>query len=279
MAENGSGKLTPGGVGIRKIVPKPQPIEIDIARTAVLVVDMQNDFSSEGGMFDRVGIDRSKIRQAIAPISQVLCIARTFGLPVVYIKMAFRADLSDLGEVGAPNRDRHLLYGVGQPAKSPDGRESRILIRDTWNTDIVSELAPHPGDIMVYKHRFSAFYQTELDAILKQRGVKYLITTGCTTSVCVESTVRDAFFRDYSTIVLSDCTAEPIGPGAEGYQLIAAKDRAGGGSNYDATLLLIETLFGWVSNSEALKTAFETTAHHAGLPASAEENVERGISL
>jgi ureidoacrylate peracid hydrolase len=226
----------------------------------VLVVDMQNDFCSKGGMFDRAGIELSTIRQVIIPTAKVLGCARGLGVPVVYIKAAFRPDLSDLGEAGSPNRERHLSYGVGQPIQTPDGGEGRILIRDTWNTDIIPELKPQAGEIVVYKHRYSAFYQTELDAILKQLGLKYLIVTGCTTSVCVESTVRDAFFGDYSCILLADCTAEPIGQGAEGYRLMTAisSGPAPVASNYHATLLLVQTLLGWVSDSEAVTRAFET---------------------
>ena len=80
---------------------------------------------------------------------------------------------------------------------APDGRQSRILIRDTWNTDIVEELKPEPGDIVIYKTRYSGFYGTDLDAVLKTRGIKSLVITGVSTGVCVESTLRDAMFRDY----------------------------------------------------------------------------------
>jgi len=125
---------------------------------------------------------------------------------------------------------------------APNGRESRILIRDPWNTDIIKELTPHPEDVVVYKHRFSGFYETELDATLKQLGTKYLIVTGCTTSVCVESTIRDAMFRDYSCVLLADCAAEPIG---------CELPR----SNHEASLLVIQTLFGWVSESAAFMRA------------------------
>ena len=104
-----------------------------------------------------------------------------------------------------------MHVNVGKVVRAPDGTESRILIRDTWNTDIVKELTPHADDVVVYKHRFSGFFQTDLDAILKKLGVKHLIVTGCTTSVCVESTIRDAMFRDYTAVLLGDCTAEPIG--------------------------------------------------------------------
>ncbi len=110
-----------------------------------------------------------------------------------------------------PNYARHQLLGVGTVIQAPDGRESRVLVRDTWNTDILSELAPEPDDIVLYKHRFSGFFETELDTVLKRLGAKHLIVIGCTTSICVEATIRDAMLRDYSCVLLEDCTGEPIG--------------------------------------------------------------------
>ena len=100
-------------------------------------------------------------------------------------------------------------------------------------TDIVSELAPHPGDFTISKNRYSGFYQTDLHATLEARGVKFLILTGCTTSVCVESTLRDGMFRGYKCLLLSDCTAEPLG-------------------SHEASLRVVEKLFGWVTNSAEL---------------------------
>jgi len=223
---------------------KPEQLTIDPARAAVIVVDMQNDFGSEGGMFARAGIDISGIRAAVAPTARVLAAARQAGITVVYLKMGFHPDLSDLGPPDAPNRLKHLPARVGETVTAPDRTESRILIRDTWNTEILTELTPEPGDVVLYKHRYSGFYETELDAILKRRNVKYLIFTGCTTSVCVESTIRDAMFRDYSCLLLADCTAEPIGYGLPR-------------SNHDASLLVVQVLFGWVSGSSELLAALE----------------------
>jgi ureidoacrylate peracid hydrolase len=217
---------------------RPGSVAIDPAKTAVIVVDMQNDFGAAGGMFDRAGIDISGIRKAVAPTAKVLESARRIGIRVVYLKMGYRPDLSDLGPPEAPNRVRHLkLFNVGQSIKTPDGKVTRVLVRDTWGTDIIDELKPQPDDAIVYKHRFSGFYETELDAILKQATIKHLIVTGCTTSVCVESTIRDAFFRDYHCVLLTDCTSEPIGGNAPR-------------SNHDASLLTIELLFGWVTDSQ-----------------------------
>jgi ureidoacrylate peracid hydrolase len=222
---------------------KPETITIEIGRTALIVVDMQNDFGSKGGIFDRIGIDISAIRTAVGPIARVIRSARQSGIPVIYLKMGFRPDLSDAGPPDAPNQIKHRQH-IGERSHAPDGTESRILIRDTWNTDIVSDLRPQPDDIIIYKHRFSGFYQTDLHATLQRLNVKHLVITGCTTSVCVESTIRDAMFRDYSCLLLADCTAEPVGSGLPR-------------SNHEASLLLIQELFGWVSDSAQLLKALE----------------------
>jgi ureidoacrylate peracid hydrolase len=226
------------------IEAQPASIQIDTARTAVLVIDMQNDFGAKGGMFDRAGIDISMIQRAVAPTARVLTAARQVGIPVVYLKMAFQPDLSDAGPADAPNWLKHLRLAVGQTVQAPDGTASRILIRDTWNTDILPELAPQERDIVLYKHRFSGFYATDLDAILKRCDAKYLLITGCTTSICVESTIRDAMFRDYSCVLFADCTGEPLG---EDFQR----------SNHEASLFVIQALFGWVSDSVAFLKALE----------------------
>jgi ureidoacrylate peracid hydrolase len=218
---------------------KPVPITVDVANTAVIVVDMENDFGAKGGMFDRAGINISMIQKAVGPTAKVLVAARKAGIKIIYLKMGYHEDLSDLGSEGSPNRVRHLHFlHVGDTITAPDGRKSRIMIRDNWGTDIVPELKPQDGDVVIYKTRFSGFYNTDLDDTLKKLGAKNLIVTGCTTTICVESTVRDAMFRDYSSIVLEDCTAEPIG-----YDLPR--------SNHEASLLAIQSLFGWVSNSDA----------------------------
>ncbi|PYL64721.1 MAG: cysteine hydrolase [Verrucomicrobia bacterium] len=164
-------------------------------------------------------------------------------MKIIYLKMGYRADLSDLGAPDSVNRTRHLKFGVGQKIRAPDGRESRVLIRETWDTDIVPELKPQANEIVVYKTRFSGFYETDLDATLKKLGIKYLIVTGVTTSICVESTVRDAMFRDYLCVLLRDCMSEPVGQDLPR-------------TNHEASLLNAEVLFGWVSDSEQFVKAF-----------------------
>jgi len=223
---------------------KPEPIAINPKNTAVIVVDMENDFVSKGGMFDRAGADISGAQKAIAPTAKVLAAARATGMKIIYLRMAYQPDLSDLGAPDSVNRTRHLKFGVGQTIRAPDGRESRILIRDNWGTDIVNELKPQSGDITIYKTRFSGFYQTDLDTTLKKLGLKYLIMAGVTTSICVDSTVRDAMFRDYLCVLLKDCMSEPIGSDLPR-------------TNHEASLLTAEVLLGWVSDSDRFLKAMQ----------------------
>jgi ureidoacrylate peracid hydrolase len=223
---------------------RPDSIAVDPKRTAVIVVDMQNDFGAEGGMFARAGIDISAIRSVVAPTAKVLAAARQAGIRVVYLKMGFQPDLSDAGLPDSPTWLKHLPLGVGDAVTAPDGTDSRVLIRDTWNTDILDELAPGENDVVLNKHRYSGFYETDLDATLTRHGITSLVFTGCTTSVCVESTLRDAMFRDYQCLLLEDCTAEPIG---------SELPR----TNHDASVLVVQRLFGRTARSEDLLNALD----------------------
>jgi ureidoacrylate peracid hydrolase len=228
---------------------RPTPVSVAPARTAVIVVDMQNDFAAVGGGFDRAGIDISVIRAAIEPTARVLQAARAAGMKVVYLKMGFRPDLSDAGAPDSPNWLKHIPLGLGDEVPAPNGTTGRILVRDTWNTDIVDELTPGLDDTVMYKHRFSGFFETPLDELLRAAGTTTLVFVGATTSVCVESTARDAMFRDYHCLLVEDCMAEPIG---------AESSR----SNHDASLLVLQVLFGSITDSGAVLGALEEAAAH-----------------
>jgi ureidoacrylate peracid hydrolase len=215
---------------------RPEALDLDPRRVAMIVIDAQNDFASPGGMFERAGIDISGIAAAARATRPVLDAVRAAGIPVVYLNMEHAPDLSDAGPPEGPHRVKHRPLALGDAVDAPDGSPSRILVTETWNTRNVQDLAPEPGDIVVSKHRYSGFFETELDDVLRGLGVTQLLVAGCTTSVCVDSTVRDATFRDYTCIVLEDCTAEPLG-------------------THEASLRVIETLFGWVSNTTAVLEA------------------------
>lgn len=217
-------------------------MELDLRSAAVVVVDMQNDFASVGGMFDRAGIDVSSIQAIVERTRTLLAAARDAGLTICYLKMGFAEDLSDAGYPHSPTWIKHLPLNVGASVVSPDGEPTRILIRDTWNTDIIAELAPHPDDVVLYKHRYSGFFETRLEAELRERGIETIMFVGATTSVCVESTVRDAMARDFHCLVLEDCVAEPIGADLER-------------SNHDASLLTLQLLFASITDSDAVISA------------------------
>jgi ureidoacrylate peracid hydrolase len=223
---------------------RPEALMIDPATTAVIVVDMQNDFAAPGGMFDRAGIPIDGIQAIVGPIGRTLDAARAAGMPIVFLKMQYAANLSDAGPSQGPNRLKHEPLRIGEPVDSPDGTPGAILVEDTWNTQIVPDLAPRTEDLVLPKGRYSGFFETDLDRLLREARIETLIFTGATTSVCVESTLRDAFFRDYRCLLLSDCTAEPIGGQSSP-------------SNHDASLLVIEMLFGWVTDSASLLTALD----------------------
>ncbi|MBK1659878.1 isochorismatase family protein [Paracraurococcus ruber] len=221
----------------------PGPLEVDLAATAVLVVDMQNDFGAAGGMFDLAGIDISVVRRAIAPTASVLAAARAARIPVIYVKEELRPDLSDTGAEGSPHWRMCQRMRVGSEITAPDGRPSRIHVAGTWNTEILPELAPEAGDLVVSKRRWSAFYGTDLAAQLRARGIRYLVVTGCTTSLCIESTIRDAAMRDYLCVLPVDCTGQPARSGSS-Y------------SGHEESLRIIERSFGWLSCSEHVARAF-----------------------
>jgi ureidoacrylate peracid hydrolase len=223
---------------------RPEAITFGAASTAMLVIDMQNDFAAKGGMFERAGIDVSGIQAVLPAVKAAIASARATGIPVIYLKMGFKPDLSDAGPAAGPNLIKHAPLKVGSVVTAPNGRPSRILIRDTWNTDIVTALTPQPGDTVLYKTRFSGFFRTRLDEVLRGRGIETLLVTGCTTSICVESTVRDAMFRDYRCVVLEDCAAEPIGSNEAR-------------TNHAASLLAMQMLFAWISDSQHLAQSLE----------------------
>lgn len=220
----------------------PNQLEIDLASTAVLVVDMQNDFGAASGMFDRAGINISVIRKAIGPTAMVIAAARTARLPVIYVKEEHRPDLSDIGAEGSPHWRMCQRMRVGAEMTAPDGRPSRIHVAGTWNTEILPELTPEASDVVITKRRYSAFYDTNLEAHLRTLGIRYLVVTGCTTSICIESTIRDAAFRDYICVLPVDCTGQPARSGSS-Y------------SGHEESLKIIERTFGWLSCSERVSNA------------------------
>jgi|GraSoiStandDraft_16_1057320.scaffolds.fasta_scaffold259580_3 ureidoacrylate peracid hydrolase len=161
-------------------------------KPALIVIDMQNGFCDPGGFMNKIGLDYTTSAEAIEPISRLLAAARRAGIPIFFTRYSLNADYSDAG----------LLLDLFPAIKEAGG-----MIRGTWDADIVDGLAPLDGEHVIDKTRYSAFYDTDLERQLREPGVDTLIVCGVTTNICVESTVRDAFFRDIHVIVPSDGTA------------------------------------------------------------------------
>jgi ureidoacrylate peracid hydrolase len=211
---------------------KPEATEVDLASSAIVVVDMQNAFASKGGMLDMGGVDISDAPSVISAIRPVLDAARTGGIPVVYLQMGYKPDLSNAGGPNSPNSHKELAMRL--MGERPE-LKGKLLTEGTWDFAIVDELAPRPGDLVIVKTRYSGFVRTILDAQLRVRGVRYLFFCGIATNVCVESTLRDAYFLDYWPILLLDATMQ-----------------AGDVSAQQATVFNVESFFGWTMRSQDL---------------------------
>jgi len=183
----------------------PEAIEIDLQYSALVIVDMQNAFAARGGVFDLAGVDISKTAEVIDVIERTLDGARKAGIKIIYLQMGYKADLSDSG--GPDSANWHKEFALLLMRKRPE-LKGKILTEGTWDFAIVEELKPHPEDIVVKKSRYSGFIGTQLDSILRGAQIRYLFFAGMATNVCVESTLRDAFVRDYWPILITDATMQ-----------------------------------------------------------------------
>jgi ureidoacrylate peracid hydrolase len=217
------------------LAAKPEPVVVDLAQTALVVVDMQNAFLSKGGMFDLAGFDISGAEKAIEVNRRVLATTRAAGVKVIYLQMTYSADLSNAGGPVSPNYHKEL--GMVMMRNRPE-LAGTLITENTWDWQIVDELTPQPGDHVVAKSRYSGFRGTNLDSYLRSENIRYLLFTGVATNVCVESTARDAFFSEYWPILVED-----------------AMNHSGPDFNRQATLWNFEHVFGWVTNADNLSTA------------------------
>jgi len=214
---------------------KPQALEVDAERSAVIVVDMQNAFASKGGMFDLSGLDISGAHGVIDVLKGLLDVARQASMKIVYLQMGYDEALTTSGGPDSPNSHKELALLLMK--KRPE-LKGKVLTEGQWDWKVVEELKPQPGDLLVNKTRYSGFCGTPLDSLLRTRGIKTLFFTGIATNVCVESTLRDAFFLDYWPILLRDATMQ-----------------AGPPLLQEATIQNVELALGWtLSASEFVQT-------------------------
>jgi len=215
-----------------------QDIVVDAHKAALLIVDMQNDFCSEGGWLHSRGIDVSPNRKPIGPIRNLAAAFRREGLPVIWVNWGVRKDLLNihpsLRHAHSPRGDEP---GLAEPVP---GTRSEVIARGSWGAEVVDEINPGDGDIQIVKHRFSAFWDTETDSVLRNLGVKTLLIGGVNMDQCVMTTLEDASFLGYDTVLIQDATAT------------TSPDFC-----IQSVLYNVKLLFGFVAQSEAVLAALD----------------------
>ena len=216
---------------------RPHSLEIDSRFAAIVVVDMQNAFVRKGGVFDLAGLDVSHGEQLIRTIRPILERARQKNIKIVYLQMGYNEDLSDSGGPGSPNWHKELALVL---MRESAGSQKSLLTRGTWDFAIVEELKPDPEDLVIVKSRYSGFAATPLDSLLRERQIRYLFFAGVATNVCVESTLRHAYFLDYWPILIRDAVMQ-----------------AGPDYLQQATVHNVENHFGWTVTAEDFLSGLE----------------------
>jgi ureidoacrylate peracid hydrolase len=218
---------------------RPEPLRLAVEETAVVVVDMQNAYASPNGYLDLAGFDISGAKAAITAIKDVVAVAHGAGVPVIYFQNGWDADYVEAGGPGSPNW--HKSNALKTMRKRPE-LQGTLLAKGGWDYALVDELKPQPGDIVVPKSRYSGFFNSQFDSILRARGIRNLVFCGIATNVCVESTLRDGFHLEYFGVMLEDATHQ-----------------AGPDYLQKASVFNIETFFGWVSSAGDFRRAFAQT--------------------
>jgi ureidoacrylate peracid hydrolase len=216
---------------------RPEPLEIDREHTAVLLVDMQNAFASLGGMLDLAGVDVKPAAAAVANARLVVDAARAAGVPVIYLVMGYPPDQSTAGGEDSPNPRKELALCLMR--ERPELR-GKLLTIGTWDFQIVDALTPAESDLVITKSRYSGFAGTPLDALLRGRGIRTLLMAGIASNVCVESTLREAYFHEYWPVMIEDATMP-----------------AGSPEIQRATIYNVATFFGWVSTAAEVAGALD----------------------
>lgn len=232
-----------GVAGEVTLAARPEALAFSPQQTALIVVDMQNAYASPGGYLDLAGFDVSATGPVIANIKRAIAAARAAGIKVIFFQNGWDDQYVEAGGPGSPNY--HKSNALKTMRKQPE-LMGKLLAKGDWDYQLVDELQPQPGDIVLPKPRYSGFFNTQLDSLLRSYGIHHLVFTGIATNVCVESTLRDGFFLEYFGVVLEDATHQ-----------------AGPAFAQQAALFNIETFFGWVSDvaSFCAAVASESTPH------------------
>jgi nicotinamidase-related amidase len=220
-------------MAIARVAAEPEPLTIDVDRTALVIIDMQRDFLLPGGFGETLGNDVSLLQRAVPPIKALLEVARARKMFIIHTREGHRPDLSDAPPAKVNRGEPSLRIGAPGPM-------GRILIRGELGHDIVPELSPRPGEPIIDKPGKGSFYATDLHEILRHRNIETLIVCGVTTEVCVHTTVREANDRGYKCLVPGDCCASYF---PEFHEVGLRMIKAQGG------------IFGWVTDSTRVLAA------------------------
>jgi ureidoacrylate peracid hydrolase len=223
------------GSGSVTLESEPEPIAFDPSATALVVVDMQNAYLSKGGYLDRVGFDVSASGPVIDAVQGVLKSARDRGLFIVHLQNGFDALQTEAGGPTSPvwYKSNALKYMRANPSE-----RGKLITHGTWDHEIVDALRPAPGEAIVPKARYSGFAGTNLEQLLRARAISTLLLAGVNTNVCVESTLRDAYHREFFAVMIPDATLQ-----------------AGSESIFEATVFNVRNFFGWTASSAAVVRA------------------------
>lgn len=222
------------------IPAKPEGFAIDPARTALVVVDMQNAYLSPGGYLDTVGFDVSTSPPVIQAAAQVLAASREAGLFVAHLQNGFDANQTEAG--GPTSPVWHKSNALRHMREHPETRGT-LITHGTWDHDFVEPLRPAPGEAIVPKARYSGFAGTILEQLLRARGITHLVLVGVNTNVCVESTLRDAYHREFFALMVGDATLQ-----------------AGPDEVYQSTHFNVERFFGWTARKDDVVAALTAQA-------------------
>jgi len=208
---------------------RPESFPMSPRETALIVVDMQNAYASPGGYIDIQGFDVSGAKAVTERIQRIVGTARALSIQVIFFQNGWDATKKEAGGPESPNWWKSNALKLMRAQPELDGK---LITRGTWDYELVPELQPQPQDIVLPKPRYSGFYRTQLDQILRARRIRNLLFVGVATNVCVESTLRDAFFLEYFPVLIHDATMQAGPPELQA-----------------ATIYNVEKFFGWVTST------------------------------
>lgn len=232
-AELGGGGVTAGDAGTVRLHCRPEAIDLPIGKTALVVVDMQNGYAASGGYRQIIGRKTAGVERVVDNTVQIIERGRLAGLTIVYLQNGWDAELKEAGGAESPNW--HKSNPLKLMRERPELR-GKILTHGSWDYEFVSPIVPRADEFVIPKARYSGFCGTNLDSVLRTRSIRHLIFTGIASNVCVETTIRDAYHREYFCLLVEDATQQSGGP-----EFIQ-----------QAVLYNIETFFGWVTSTASV---------------------------